>query len=503
MTNDQCSPLPYTPHREFLTPENLNRLNVNTDVEALLLSWMINSPEEVKKLDPQLHHLQSADFSYDDTATLFKDFMSVLDQVKAFDPESEIYDDVFYPLVRQRYVDSVQPEMAVKLEAIYFNVHQNNVPLTVVTSWIESILNRSCWNKVYKISRRMMEVSMCPNNVVFNDFMAKSSAALNNVMQRSTLELTANSHDLIELSLEYLNNAQSGVINSESSKGLLTGFSELDTMLDGLQAGKLYVLAARPSVGKSAFALNLLKNVAERNSLAKPIMLFSLEMEAKELTKRLTSSVLKASIKDIETQAVSTCQINKCTETLSQLTFGKYGLLLVDDSGTLTSNVLASKIRNYTQQFGYISMIAIDYLQLMVRDRNAPAVNRNLELANMTRQLKILAKDYNCPVLLLSQLNREIETRDDHSPKLSDLRDSGAIEQDADVVMFLSNSGNDFNREIVRRDLIVAKNRSGRIGNTNLFFRGAWTLFAEKEEDLLDPHELSEQSQDTVTYASV
>ena len=322
-------------------------------------------------------------------------------------------------------------------------------------------------------------------------------------MQRSTLELTANSHDLIELSLEYLNNAQSGVINSESSKGLLTGFSELDTMLDGLQAGKLYVLAARPSVGKSAFALNLLKNVAERNSLAKPIMLFSLEMEAKELTKRLTSSVLKASIQDIEAQAVSTCQINKCTETLSQLTFGKYGLLLLDDSGTLSSNVLASKIRNYTQQFGYISMIAIDYLQLMVRDRNTPAVNRNLELANMTRQLKILAKDYNCPVLLLSQLNRDIETRDNHSPKLSDLRDSGAIEQDADVVMFLSSSGNDYNREIVQRDLIVAKNRSGSIGKINLFFRGAWTLFAEKEEDLLDPHELNEQSQDTVIYASV
>ena len=213
--------------------------------------------------------------------------------------------------------------------------------------------------------------------------------------------------------------------------------------------------------------------------------------------------VLNAATKDIETQAVSTCKINKCPETLSQLTFGKYGLLLLDDSGTLSSNVLASKIRNYTQQFGYISMIAIDYLQLMVRDRNTPAVNRNLELANMTRQLKILAKDYNCPVLLLSQLNRDIETRDNHSPKLSDLRDSGAIEQDADVVMFLSSSGNDYNREIVQRDLIVAKNRSGSIGKTNLFFRGAWTLFAEKEEDLLDPHELNEQSQDTVIYASV
>ena len=169
--------------------------------------------------------------------------------------------------------------------------------------------------------------------------------------------------------------------------------------------------------------------------------------------------------------------------------------MLLDDSGTLSSNVLASKIRNYTQQFGYISMIAIDYLQLMVRDRNAPAVNRNLELANMTRQLKILAKDYNCPVLLLSQLNRDIETRDDHSPKLSDLRDSGAIEQDADVVMFLASTGNDYNCDIVQRKLIVAKNRSGGIGNIDLSFRGSWTLFAEKEEDLKDPLEFNGQSQ--------
>ena len=132
-----------------------------------------------------------------------------------------------------------------------------------------------------------------------------------------------------------------------------------------------------------------------------------------------------------------------------------------------------------------VSMIVIDYLQLMINDSLSFGGNRNLELANISRQLKLMAKEYSCPVLALSQLNRQIENRDDPTPMLSDLRDSGAIEQDADAVMFLykPKDHKDGQGEIEGRSLYLAKNRSGRSGTIELNFRGAWTLFTERSAD--------------------
>ena len=264
-------------------------------------------------------------------------------------------------------------------------------------------------------------------------------------------------------------------------------------MLNGLHAGKLYILAARPSVGKTAFALNVMENIASSHAITKPILFFSLEMSDDELGFRTLSTMMRASTTDIEYCRLTQEQIQSGNERLKALDYASFGEdgsrnschILVDDNGSLSPNLLATKVRHVADEYGGVSMIVIDYLQLMINDSMSFGGNRNLELANITRQLKLMAKEYSCPVLALSQLNRQIENRDDPTPMLSDLRDSGAIEQDADAVMFLSKpkEHKDEQGEIEVRTLNLAKNRSGPVGTIQLNFRGAWALFTECSAD--------------------
>ena len=153
----------------------------------------------------------------------------------------------------------------------------------------------------------------------------------------------------------------------------------------------------------------------------------------------------------------------------------------LEDSGHLSPNLLATKVRSVADSYGGVSLIVIDYMQLMLSDNTMSfGGNRNQELANISRQLKLMSKEYSCPVLALSQLNRQIDNREDQKPILSDLRDSGAIEQDADVVMVLSKKGSGQGYDgIEDRVLNLIKNRNGQIGNINLDFRGEWVQFTE------------------------
>ncbi|HIA8037110.1 TPA: replicative DNA helicase [Escherichia coli] len=255
--------------------------------------------------------------------------------------------------------------------------------------------------------------------------------------------------------------------------GLDTGFTDLNKKTAGLQSSDLIIVAARPSMGKPTFAMNLVENAAVRND--KPVLVFSLEMPSHQLMMRSLASLAR-----VDQTRIRTGQLND--EDWARVS-GAMGILLdkqnifIDDSSALTPTELRSRARRVYKENGGLSMIMIDYLQLM----RVPELqdNRTLEIAEISRSLKALAKELQVPVVALSQLNRSLEQRADKRPVNSDLRESGAIEQDADLIMFL------YRDEVYHPDsemkgiaeVIIGKQRNGPIGTVRLAFNGQYSRF--------------------------
>jgi len=254
--------------------------------------------------------------------------------------------------------------------------------------------------------------------------------------------------------------------------GLATGYHDLDDLLSGLQPGTLNVVGARPAMGKSAFALGMAVNVAKKTN--RPVLFFSLEMSSAELTQRILSMEAMVDSDRMRSGRLQESDWSKLANALGRLDVPLY----IDDNSQVTVMQIRQKLRRITQRESAPVLVVVDYLQLMVGANQAE--NRQLEVSEISRNLKLLARDFNVPVVALSQLSRGVESRSDKRPVLSDLRESGAIEQDADVVMFL-------HREEVHNpdnlqakgwaDVIVAKHRSGPIGAKRLVFQGQYTKF--------------------------
>ena len=242
--------------------------------------------------------------------------------------------------------------------------------------------------------------------------------------------------------------------------GLKTGFPTLDLKTLGLQPGALLILAARPGVGKSAFALNLAKNVCELNNGGKAsVALFSLEMPATQLVERLLAASSGVTLSDLKVgnfdSTFSTAYNNSCEEL-------KNVNLFFDDTSNITVSSIRAKCRKHKLEHG-LDLVVIDYLQLIDSEKGSEKLSTQERVSRITRSLKLMARELSVPVVALSQLSRELEKREDKRPLLSDLRDSGSIEQDADIVMFLY-SDELYNKQTKLKgiiELLVAKNRSG------------------------------------------
>lgn len=256
--------------------------------------------------------------------------------------------------------------------------------------------------------------------------------------------------------------------------GISTGFSDLDKKTMGLQPSDLIIVAARPSMGKTTFAMNLCENVAM--SSEKPVLIFSLEMPSEQIMMRMVSSLAL-----VEQTKVRTGKIDD-DEAWSRIA-GVFSMfkdkpnIYIDDSSNLTPTEVRSRARRVYRENGGLSMIMVDYLQLM----RAPEFgdNRTLEIAEISRSLKALAKELEVPVIALSQLNRSLEQRADKRPINSDLRESGSIEQDADLIMFIYRDEvyheNSEDKGIA--EIIIGKQRNGPIGKVKLTFRGQFSRF--------------------------
>ena len=291
---------------------------------------------------------------------------------------------------------------------------------------------------------------------------------------RPVSELLASTLDL----LDKMKMSTSGVT------GTSTGFIDLDQQLTGLHAGELIVLAARPGIGKTSLAMNVATHVAIKEQ--KAVGIFSLEMPADQLLMRLLASTARVDMKKLRGGRLTTSDEEKFQEVAGALYNAK---LYIDDTGALSSFDLRAKARRLKQREPSLGLIVIDYLQLM--HQKGKVESRQLEVSEISRSLKALAKELSVPILALSQLNRKVEERKGGKPMLSDLRESGAIEQDADVVMFIhreddgDEGGGQDNaaRGTISVELIVAKQRNGPIGSIDLVFLSEFTRFESRARE--------------------
>ena len=254
--------------------------------------------------------------------------------------------------------------------------------------------------------------------------------------------------------------------NQGKMRGIPTGFRDLDAITNGLNKSDLILLAARPCVGKTSFAMNIALNVALNEG--KKVAIFALEMSRSQLVQRALASIAKVNLTHILRGTMDQEEWKRIWTAEKKLA---QSALFIDDNSTVTPLDIISKCRKLKMTEG-LDLIVIDYLQLMTANKKGTRENRTQEVSDLTRMLKVAAKDLNVPIILLSQLSRNVEQREDHKPILADLRESGSIEQDADIVMFLYNPEN-YN-DVTTNDepgtvyLIIAKHRSGSTGEIKL-----------------------------------
>lgn len=350
----------------------------------------------------------------------------------------------------------------------YISEISNSIPSTAnLSSYIKIVDDKSTLRKLIRASTEIMEncynkqddveaVMDLAEQKVFNISERKNSGdfeAMNTVLERGFLEI------------ERIFN------NKGETTGVASGFPELDAMTSGFQSGDMVLIAARPSMGKTTFALNLVENAALRGG--KNVAVFSLEMSKEQLAYKLLCSQANVDMTKLRNGNLEDKDWENIAKASGPLAAAK---IFIDDTAGTSVMDMRSKCRKLKMEHG-IDMIVIDYLQLM---SGSNPENRQQEVSEISRSIKALAKEMKCPVIALSQLSRGPEQRADHRPMLSDLRESGSIEQDADIVMFLYRDEY-YNKETEDKNVaecIISKQRNGPVGTVKLAWIGQFSKFA-------------------------
>ena len=333
------------------------------------------------------------------------------------------------------------------------------------------------------ISRKLMRINSEISQLIINP-QGKDAAALLDEAETKIFSLndeaskTASSIQKLDVLIPQSIDKLNQIANSGSSLlGSSTGFKDLDAKLQGLQNGDLIIVAARPSMGKTALSMNIVENFLLNKEVEGGVLAFSLEMPAESLTTRLLASNAKIDQQKVRSASMNQNDLKRFMESSSKL---KDLPLYIDDSSMLSPMELRARARRiHRQEPNGLSLIVVDYLQLM--ELPSSTESRVNQISEISRSLKMLAKDLNVPVIALSQLNRAVEQRPNRRPVMSDLRDSGAIEQDADVILFIYRDEvyNEDSEEGNKAEIIIGKQRNGPIGKVNLTFLKEFTRFED------------------------
>ena len=345
----------------------------------------------------------------------------------------------------------------------------DNVPTTSnVARYVEIVKQKSLSRSIIKVNNDILKIAYDQTEDV-DSILEQAEKNIFDIAQNRNTKNYAVMKDILITTLDNIEKMQN---KKTRLSGMESGFYDLDEKLSGLNNSDLIIVAARPAMGKSAFVLNIATYVAMHNKV--PVMIFNLEMSKEQLANRILSGEAEVDNKKIANGDLSPDEYVKVAEGMNRLAGTQ---LYIDDSSVLSPSEIRAKCRKAKLEKN-IGLVIVDYLQLM--EAKSPSGSRQQEISEISRGLKILAKELDVPVIALSQLSRATEARADHKPMLSDLRESGSIEQDADIVLFIHRDDY-YDQESENKnmaEIIVAKNRHGETGTVKLGWEGKYTRFS-------------------------
>lgn len=355
-------------------------------------------------------------------------------------------------------------------ELYLFELVKNTPSATNVTAYAEIVRERSILRQLITIANEIADNAFHPQG-------QESSGILDSAEQKIFQIAEQGSRGSGPISItQYLAKATERIDtlyhSNLSVTGVPTGFTDFDEMTSGLQEGDLIIVAGRPSMGKTTFAMNIAENAAIKNQ--HPVLVFSMEMPGEQLALRMMSSLGRIDQHRVRNGKLHDEDWPRITSAVSMLSEAP---MFIDDTPALSPAEVRARARRLVREHGKIGLIVVDYLQLMT----VPGYkeNRTNEISEISRSLKALAKELHVPVIALSQLNRSLEARGDKRPQMSDLRESGAIEQDADLIVFIYRDEvyDDKSLDKGKAEIIISKQRNGPIGKVFLAFLGQYTVF--------------------------
>ena len=357
---------------------------------------------------------------------------------------------------------------------VYLNALAQFVPsASNIRRYAEIVRERSILRKLISASDEIATKAFNPQGMAIEKVLDEAEQKIFKIGEEGS-RMKEGFQPMESLVVQLLDRVQEMADNPVDVTGVPTGFADLDRMTSGLQAGDLVVLAARPSMGKTSFAVNIAEHVALNEGL--PVAIFSMEMGAAQLAVRIVGSIGRVNQGNLRTGKLTDEEWPRLTEAIERL---RTVSLHIDETPGLTPTELRANARRLARQCGKLGLIVVDYLQLMSGSGSSGSDNRATELGEISRGLKMLAKELQCPVIALSQLNRSVEQRTDKRPMMSDLRESGAIEQDADIIMFIYRDDyyNKDSNEPNVAEVIIGKQRNGPTGTVKLYFQKSQTRF--------------------------
>jgi replicative DNA helicase len=371
--------------------------------------------------------------------------------------------------------DAIKSEQGGDLVSVdYLNSLAQNTPSSAnIKGYADIVRDRSILRRLIEVSDSIVNSAFVPEGRSVRTLLDEAESRILQIGEEGSrkadyLEIEPLLRSVVAR-IDELYNRQGG----SDITGIATGFIDLDKQTSGLQKGDLVIVAGRPSMGKTALALNIAENVALSEGL--PVVIFSMEMSGEQLASRLLGSVGRVDQSRMRTGKLQDDEWPRVTDAIARLSNTQ---ILIDETGALSSLELRARARRIARNFGgTLGLVVIDYLQLM---SGSGSENRATEISEISRSLKSLAKELQCPVVALSQLNRGLEQRPNKRPIMSDLRESGAIEQDADVIMFIYRDEvyhPDTTTDKGMAEIIIGKQRNGPIGTIRLSWQGPYTKF--------------------------
>jgi len=359
---------------------------------------------------------------------------------------------------------------AVGGEAYLFELARNTPSVANITAYADIIRERSVLRQLIQVAGEIAQRAYQPKGMECTEILDEAERKVFAIAEQGPS--TGGPLNIKTVLASTIDRIDKLYHSQEAITGLATGFADLDEMTSGLQPADLVIIAARPSMGKTSFAMNIAEHAAIKSG--KPVLVFSLEMPAESLAMRMLSSLSRIDQHRMRIGKLEDDDWPRITSAMSMLSKSP---MFIDDTAALSPAEVRARARRLVKEHGQLGLIMIDYLQLM----QVPGMsdNRTLEVSEISRSLKALAKELNVPVIALSQLNRGLEQRADKRPVMSDLRESGAIEQDADVIAFIYRDEvyNEESPDKGTAEIIIAKQRNGPIGKVRLTFLGKYTKF--------------------------